>query len=65
MKSLHYLTSDMKNVAAGSHHSNKKKLTFYALREKRSFDLSSTFLPLTECYVDVCKFFFTSTFSMP
>jgi len=34
--------------------SNAKALTFYALREKRSFDVS-TFMPMTECYVDICE----------
>ena len=58
----HFLFPNMESVISEEENNNNNKLTFYKLREKRLFDLSSTFMPLTECYVDVCECLITLFF---
>lgn len=58
---LHFHFPNMESVVSDDENNNQ--LTFYKLREKRSFDLSSSFMPLTECYVDVCECLLINLFS--
>lgn len=44
----------MNSVSSRNSRGNREILSPYILREKRPLDVVS-FMPMTECYVDICK----------